>query len=126
MAGMKSWLEKIKNRILKKDLDDDLLKSKIQSDEKIKENELPDLITPTNEEINKTSRVEQKETENQKTRGKEAMKVSDKMKDFVKRNIEIAKESEFEVNIKNQHFKYVPKCRNGLSVGMMCRSRSRW
>lgn len=58
MAGMKSWLEKIKNRILKKDLNDNLLESKIQSKEKIakevaKEKELPDLITPTSEEINK-------------------------------------------------------------------------
>ena len=56
MAGMKSWLEKIKNRILKKDLDDDLMKSKIQSEENIpqeavEKKELPDLITPTNEEI---------------------------------------------------------------------------
>ena len=56
MAGMKSWLEKIKNRILKKDLDDDLMKSKIQSEEKVpqevvEKKELPDLITPTNEEI---------------------------------------------------------------------------
>ena len=62
MAGMKSWLEKIKNRILKKDLDDDLLESKIQSEEienkKLKENELPDLITPTNEEINEIQREE--------------------------------------------------------------------
>ena len=33
MAGMKSWLEKIKNRILKKDLNNDLLESKIQSEE---------------------------------------------------------------------------------------------
>ena len=56
MAGMKSWLEKIKNRILKKDLDDDLMKSKIQSEEEVSQEvvekkELPDLITPTNEEI---------------------------------------------------------------------------
>ena len=63
MAGMKSWLEKIKNRILKKDL----LKSKIQSEEKIaneianeilKENALPDLITPTSEDINEIQREE--------------------------------------------------------------------
>ena len=62
MAGMKSWLEKIKNRILKKDLDDDLTKSKIQSEEnlreKLKEKTLPDLITPTNEEINEIQREE--------------------------------------------------------------------
>ena len=67
MAGMKSWLEKIKNRILKKNLDDDLLKSKIQSEEKIaneianeilKENALPDLITPTSEDINEIQREE--------------------------------------------------------------------
>ena len=63
MAGMKSWLEKIKNRILKKDLDDDLLKSKIQSVEEspqevVEKKELPDLITPTNEEINEVQREE--------------------------------------------------------------------
>ena len=61
MAGMKSWLEKIKNRILKKDLDDDLLESKIQREDEnvkkeLKEKELPDLITPTNEEINEIQR----------------------------------------------------------------------
>lgn len=63
MAGMKSWLEKIKNRILKKDFDDDLLKSKIQSVEEspqkvVEKKELPDLITPTNEEINEVQREE--------------------------------------------------------------------
>ena len=39
MAGMKSWLEKIKNRILKKDSDGDLVKSKIQSEEKISQSQ---------------------------------------------------------------------------------------
>ena len=58
MAGMKSWLEKIKNRILKKDFDDDLLKSKIQSEEK---KELPDLITPTSEEIKQEKEEIQRE-----------------------------------------------------------------
>lgn len=63
MAGMKSWLEKIKSRILKKNLDDDLLKSKIQrenenANEFAKEKELPDLITPTNKEINEIQREE--------------------------------------------------------------------
>ena len=81
MAGMKSWLEKIKNRILKKDLDDDLLKSKIQSEEKIangvaNKKELPDLITPTSEKIEQTPRRMQKENDTQKPR-KEAMKVSE-------------------------------------------------
>lgn len=72
MAGMKSWLEKIKNRILKKDSDGDLVKSKIQSEEKIsqsqevaKENlrkkELPDLITPTSEEIKQEKEKIQRE-----------------------------------------------------------------
>ena len=66
MAGMKSWLEKIKNRILKKDFDDDLLKSKIQSVEEnpqevVEKKELPDLITPTSEEIKQEKEEIQRE-----------------------------------------------------------------
>lgn len=87
MAGMKSWLEKIKNRILKKDSDGDLVKSKIQSEEKIsqsqevaKENlrkkELPDLITPTNEEIKQEINEVQRE---EAIRVKENQKVNKRL-----------------------------------------------
>jgi hypothetical protein len=94
MAGMKSWLEKIKNRILKKDLDDDLMKSKIQSEENIpqeavEKKELPDLITPTHENINASQK---------QIRREEAMRVN-------------LNENEIEfnnLNIKNRPEKDVP------------------
>ena len=113
MAGMKSWLNKIKNRILKRNLNDNLIKSKIQSDDKnanefAKEKELSDLITPINEMIDNTSCEEKKENEVCKPR-KEAMKVNKILNGKMLVNNT--------VNIKNQHFKPVPECR---------RNRNRW
>lgn len=109
MAGMKSWLEKIKNRILKKNLNDDLLKSKIQREKEnakefAKEKELPDLITPTSEDINEIQR-------------EEAMKVKERHEMHEHQN----KQSQIVVNrttnnkilnIKNQHLKHVFACQD--------------
>ena len=118
MAGMKSWLEKFKNLMLKKDFDYELVKSKIQSDEEIaieianecvKENELPDLNTPTSYDIELATRNKQKEIEIQNSR-KEAMKVKEMHK------IEKIKENKIlqrlDMKSKNKgfiHFTDVPK-----------------
>ena len=60
MAGKKKWLEKIKGLFWKPDFDE----SKFQCEENLKEsledNELPDLITPTSEEIEKNNGEEAK------------------------------------------------------------------
>lgn len=142
MAGMKSWLEKIKNQILKKDLDDDLLESRIQSEYKCEivdeneivkelsnaieeEKELPALITPTSEDIKQTSRKMQEEKQN-KIQREEAMRVNvrhekdvdekfvSKTERKIKRGNEMLEHQV--VNIKNQHFKPVPECRGGTRI----------
>ena len=143
MAGVKNWFEKIKNRILKKDFDEDLLESKIQSENKRdvtdenggrrrfsnlidEKNELPDLITPTNNEINKTSCEGKKENEIQREEAirvivrhkrnayKSVLEKSETKTKIEEKMLEI--EENQVVNIKNQHFKPVPECRRGTRI----------
>ena len=59
MAERKTWLMKFKSRISKLKLHKPKLKTKCE--EKIKQNKLPDLITPTHENINAIQKEIQRE-----------------------------------------------------------------
>ena len=86
MAERKTWLMKFKSRISKLKLHKPKLKTKCE--EKIKQNKLPDLITPTHENINAIQKEIQRE---------EAIRV---------------KKIKWKLNIKSGHLMDVPRVRS--------------
>ena len=86
MAERKTWLMKFKSRISKLKLNKPKLKTKCE--EKVRQNKLPDLITPTYENINAIQKKIQRE---------EAIRV---------------KQNKVEFNTENGHLMDVPRVRS--------------